>query len=156
MKKLITILASIFILSILFKSEKIISVMNENDNKGSGYELIFDEELLNFRNFKLKLGLFTSYEYNITKVYIKYPEYIDDILSDKEYYSFNSNNFNNGLEKFKNEYIELLKNKYLYNEIEKDIDETKIYKVEIYAEDSAIKRFKDKYPLVKVKQIDKY
>ena len=154
MKKFIII--SIFFLFIILsnmESEKIKMTMATNDNHNL-YELNFSKENLNFRNIKLKLGLFTSYEYKITKVYIDYPENIKEYFLDKEYFSFDSENFNRGIEKLREEYNVLLKEKYLYDELEKDINNIKISKIEIYTQEDALTKFKSKYPNVTINRIN--
>ena len=127
-------------------------VMSVNSDDSNYYELIFDEELLNFRNFKLKLASFTSYEYNITKVYIKYSENVKDYFKNKEYFSFDNTNLNLGIEKIKNEYITVLKNNYLYTELDKDVNDVQIYKIDLYCNKDALTKLKTKFPKIKVKK----
>lgn len=153
MKKFI-IISIFFLFIILFNNSidetEMAMATNINDNY---YELIFKNEDLNFRNFKLKLGIFTSYEYKITKVYIDYNENIKEYFVDKEYISFDNTNFNLGIEKLKEEYNVMLKEKYLYDEIDKDINDIKISKVEIYTTQEALNKFKSKYPNVIINRI---
>ena len=142
-------LVSIFFLICLFLIPKNIDskmVMSDIENTNH-YELIFDDEILNFRNIKLKLGVFTSYDYNITKIYLKNNKNL------KEYFSFDSSNFNRGIEKLKYEYNLLLKENNLYDELDKDIDETIIERVEIYANEDALTKFEGKYPGVIIKKL---
>ena len=101
-KSLIIFFLIFFLLTTYFKtSNDSMSVMSINEYEDNHYELIFKDELLNFRNFKLKIAPITSYEYNITKVYIKYSDNIKKYFSDKEYFSFDNSNINIGLEKLK-------------------------------------------------------
>ena len=154
MKKLVVILIFFLAVSLLIpknNSEKMVmSDINDNDNH---YELIFKNENLNLRNFKLKLGVFTSYEYNITKIYIKYNDSIKEYFNDKEYFSFDSSNFNNGIEKLKEEYNVVLNENYLYDELDKDIENIVIEKVELYCEKAALNKFKEKYPNVIINRL---
>ena len=77
MKKLIILIFFLFCICCINESNETKMTM-ANINSNTHYELIFDNEMLNIRNFKLKLGLFTSYDYNITKVYINYNENIKE------------------------------------------------------------------------------
>ena len=153
MKKFI-IISIFFLFIILFNNSidetEMAMATNINDNY---YELIFKNEDLNFRNFKLKLGIFTSYEYKITKVYIDYKENIKEYFVDKEYISFDNTNFNLGIEKLKEEYNVMLKEKYLYDELDKDINDIKISKIELYTTQDALTKFKSKYPNVIINRI---
>lgn len=148
MKRLLIFLI-FFLFYILFvnKNVELKPVMTYENDNSSQYELLFDEELLNINNFKLKLGLFTKYDFRINKVYIKYKEKLKDYFKDKEYFSFDNSNINNGIESLKNEYNVILKNNYLYDESVEDIV---IEKVEVYADENSISELKKKYPLVKV------
>ena len=124
MKKITFILIFFLICIMLYpKQSNSKMVMSDINNNSNHYELIFNNENLNIGNFKLKLGLFTSYEYNITKVYIKYNDNVKEYFTNKEYFSFDSSNFNRGIEKLKNEYNLVLKQNYLYNELDKNINE---------------------------------
>lgn len=150
MKKILIIFLIFFIVIItnIKNNDESMTVMNVENIQSNHYELIFDNELLNFRNFKLKLASLTSYEYNITKVYINYTSDIK-----KEYFSFDNTNLNIGINKLKEEYTKVLKDNYLYDELDKDINDVVIKKVEVYAEEKAIKNLRLKYPKVIVKKI---
>ena len=141
MKKIIAFLIFFLIPINTYSTE--IPVFNEYNNY---YELDFKNENLDLGNFKLKMATFTSYEYNIKKVYIN--------NSIKEYYSFNNESFNDGIESLKEEYIENLKENYMYNELDNDINNTIISKVELYCEQDALTIFKKKYPKVIIKNIE--
>ena len=117
------------------------------------YQLDFTNDVLNFRNFKLKLGLFTSYNYYIKRVYIKYPENIKEKFSDKRYFSFDNSNFNDGIQRIKNEYSVLLRDKKLYDELEKNLDDVVIEKIDLYCELGALTKFKKKFPDVIVTEL---
>ena len=157
MKRFLIIFFFIFIFSIMcFKNnDKSISVMNFNEYEGNHYELIFENELLNFRNFKLKIAPITSYEYNITKVYIKYSENIKKYFKDKEYFSFNNSNINIGLDELKKEYTKILNDNYLYNELDKDINDVVINKIDVYMSPDAVKKLRIKYPKIIIKKNNK-
>ena len=147
MKKIIIIL-TFFLIYILFVNKKTdINPVMLYDDSSSYYELLFDEELLNINNFKLKVGMFTKYDFKVTKVYIKYKEKLKDYFSDKEYFSFDSSNINKGIENLKEEYNLVLKRNYLYDE---KIEDIVIEKVEVYSDDNTINIIKNKYPLVKI------
>lgn len=150
MKKILIIFSIFFLVVIanIKDNDESMTVMNTENIQSNHYELIFDNELLNFRNFKLKLASLTSYEYNITKVYINYTSDIK-----KEYFSFDNTNLNIGINKLKEEYTKVLKDNYLYDELDKDINDVVIKKVEVYAEEKAIKNLRLKYPKVIVKKI---
>ena len=154
MKKFIIFVTFFLLILILFNNYSVTKVkaIEDFDNSNNHYELIFDNELLNFRNIKLKLGLFTSYNYKITKVYIKYPNNIKDKI-DKEYFSFDDVNFNKGVEELELEYANILKSKYLFDELEKGINDVQISKIEIYVENDGINKFKNKYPNVIINRL---
>lgn len=134
MKKIIFLIFFLIVIINIPKEDKM--VFNEIINTDH-YELDFKEENLNIGNFKLKMATFTSYEYYIKRVYIK-----------DKYISFNNESFNIGIEKLKEEYIQILKDNHMYNELDKDINMTKIDKVEIYTQKAALNKFKEKYPKV--------
>lgn len=150
MKKILIIFSIffLFVITNISDNDESMTVMSTQNIQSNHYELIFDNELLNFRNFKLKLASLTSYEYNITKVYINYTSDIK-----KEYFSFDNTNLNIGINKLKEEYIKVLKDNYLYDELDKNINDVVIKKVEVYAEEKAIKNLRLKYPKVIVKKI---
>ena len=142
MKKFIVFL--IFFLFINVPSKDIM-VFNESENT-SYYELDFRNENLTLDNFKLKMATFTSYEYNIKKVYI------DNSI--KEYFSFDNTNINIGVEKLKKEYLNELKENYSYDRLDNDINMTRINKIELYCEEDALTIFRRKYPKVIIKRIE--
>lgn len=142
MKKFIVFL--IFFLFINVPSKEIM-VFNESENT-SYYELDFRNENLTLDNFKLKMATFTSYEYNIKKVYI------DNSI--KEYFSFDNTNINIGVEKLKKEYLNELKENYSYDRLDNDINMTRINKIELYCEEDALTIFRRKYPKVIIKRIE--
>lgn len=154
MKKLVVL--SIFFLIIISNfsyKEDIKTVMGNANNDNNHYELIFDKENLNLRNLKLKMSIFLSNEHNIKKIYLKYPEKLKDYFNNKKYFSFDNNNFNDGIQRLKEEYNVVLKENYLYDELNNDICDITIQKVEIYASKDALIKFKEKYPNVIVKYL---
>ena len=159
MKKLIYILMFFLVLSFIFYKiynkyiEDEVVMAEINDSNSFYYSLNFNSDALNFRNFKVKLGLFTSYNYYIKKVYIKYPQNIKEKLTDKKYFSFDNYNFNDGIQKVKNEYIILLRENHLYDELEKDLDNTMIERVDLYCDLDALTKFKKKFPNVIVTEL---
>ena len=154
MKKILIIFSIffLFVITNISDNNESMTVMNTENIQSNHYELIFDNELLNFRNFKLKIAPLTSYEYNITKVYINYSSVVEKYI-DKDYFLFDNTNLNIGINKLKEEYTKVLKDNYLYDELDKDINDVMIKKVEVYAEEKAIKNLRLKYPKVIVKKI---
>ncbi len=153
MKKIFTVLIFLSLIFIILESYmdntiKIKSVMSEEivSNTYSDYDLIFDKEILNLSNFKLKLALFTSYQYQIKRIYFDY-NYNKD-LNKKEYFSFIGNNLNEGIDNLREQYYLINNNKLITDNY------IKIRKIRIYTVDKAIEIFKDKYPKVKVDRIN--
>ena len=156
MKKVLISLFFLFCLFMLILNNEDESqfVMGEiTQNNSYYYELDFNNDILTFRNFKLKLGIFTSYNYYIKKVFIKYPGNIKDRLLDKKYFSFDNSNFNFGIERLKNEYIVMLKDNNLYDELDKDINDVVIEKVHLYCTRDALTKFMYKFPNVRVNEL---
>jgi len=154
MKKLIFIMIFFLFISFLIPKKDNSKMVMANINNTNYYRLIFNNENLNLGNFKLKIGLFTSYDTKIKKIYFKYNDNIKDYFKDKNYFSFDNSNFNIGIEKLKEEYNLVLKDNYLYNELDKDINTVTIKMVELYTESEAINKFKQKYPNVKILSIE--
>ena len=154
MKKLVVLLMFfLFIISNFFYKNDVKTVMG-NINNNNHYELIFDNENLNLKNFKLKMACILSNEHNIKKVYLKYPERIKEYFNNKEYFSFDNSNFNDGIQRLKEEYNIVLKENYLYDELDNNISDITIEKVEIYTSKDALTKFKEKYPNVIVKYLE--
>ena len=153
MKKLIIFL-TFFLCLLIFDNHKenleFTMVDSEDDNY---YSLLFDDENLCIRNFKLKLAVFSPYENKVMKVYIKYPTKISENLKDKIYFSFDNTNMNRGIEKLKQEYTLLLKEKNVFDMLDGNIDDTKIYKLELFATKDALIKFTSKYPSVKIQKM---
>lgn len=114
------------------------------------YELIFDEEILNLSNFKLKMALFTSSNCNIKKIYINYPYNVKEYFKGKEYISVTGNNLNYIIDLIKEEYTNVLKENNSYEEGYTD-NNISINKVVIQSGAEVIDKFKIKYPKVKIK-----
>ena len=61
---------------------------------------------------------------------------------------------NTGIDALKKEYLNVLSSNYLYNELEKDINDVSIESVDVYAEESVINNFKNKFKNVIVEKIN--
>ena len=129
------------------------TVFMENERNGNHYKLIFSKEPLTIRTIKLKLTPFINNGY-ITKIYVKYDENLKDYFKDKEYFSFDNSSINTGIDTLKKEYLNVLSSNYLYNELEKDINDVSIESVDVYAEESVINNFKNKFKNVIVEKIN--
>mgnify|MGYP004613361949 FL=1 len=154
MFKVILIIALILFLSLFIgKNNDSKTVFMENERNGNHYKLIFSKEPLTIRTIKLKLTPFINNGY-ITKIYVKYDENLKDYFKDKEYFSFDNSSINTGIDTLKKEYLNVLSSNYLYNEIEKDINDVSIESVDVYAEESVINNFKNKFKNVIVEKIN--
>lgn len=125
----------------------------ENERNGNHYKLIFSKEPLTIRTIKLKLTPFINNGY-ITKIYVKYDENLKDYFKDKEYFSFDNSSINIGIDTLKKEYLNVLSSNYLYNELEKNINDVSIESVDVYAEESVINNFKNKFKNAIVEKIN--
>lgn len=158
MKKFL--ISSILIIILLFS----IFLFKENENdipvmgdvrvykiKDGEYMLNFEDEGLTLSNLKLKLAVFTSYKSIIKRIYINYPNNSKEYFNNKEYFSFNNEDINEGISKIKEEYIRILEENNAYNLIE-NLSESNISinKVLVQTELEALDKFKNKYPNVKV------
>lgn len=154
MFKVILIIALIlFLFLFIGKNNNSKTVFMENERNGNHYKLIFSKEPLTIRTIKLKLTPFINNGY-ITKIYVKYDENLKDYFKDKEYFSFDNSSINTGIDTLKKEYLNILNSNYLYNEIEKDINDVSIESVDVYAEESVINNFKNKFKNVTVEKIN--
>lgn len=154
MFKVILIIALIlFLFLFIGKNNNSKTVFMENERNGNHYKLIFSKEPLTIRTIKLKLTPFINNGY-ITKIYVKYDENLKDYFKDKEYFSFDNSSINTGIDTLKKEYLNVLSSNYLYNEIEKDINDVSIESVDVYAEESVINNFKNKFKNVIVEKIN--
>ena len=154
MFKVILIIALILFLFIFIgKNNDSKTVFMENERNGNHYKLIFSKEPLTIRTIKLKLTPFINNGY-ITKIYVKYDENLKDYFKDKEYFSFDNSSINTGIDTLKKEYLNVLSSNYLYNELEKDINDVSIESVDVYAEESVINNFKNKFKNVIVEKIN--
>lgn len=146
MKKLFIILIFFLIISTMGNNNYDVTAMSINSNYDD-CELIFENENLNLRNIKLKLALFSNHDSYIKKVYIKYNMKVKDYF-DKEYFSFDNTDFNLGIEKIINEYNEVLKDNYVYDETLTDINNIQIEKVILSTNKDILNKFIIKYPKV--------
>ena len=152
--KIILIIILFLFLSIFIgKNNDSKTVFMENERNGNHYKLIFSKEPLTIRTIKLKLTPFINNGY-ITKIYVKYDENLKDFFKDKEYFSFDNSSINTGIDTLKNEYLNVLSSNYLYNELEKNINDVSIESVDVYAEESVINNFKNKFKNVIVEKIN--
>ena len=152
--KIILIIILFLFLSIFIgKNNDSKTVFMENERNGNHYKLIFSKEPLTIRTIKLKLTPFINNGY-ITKIYVKYDENLKDYFKDKEYFSFDNSSINTGIDTLKKEYLNVLNSNYLYNEIEKDINDVSIESVDVYAEESVINNFKNKFKNVIVEKLN--
>jgi len=152
--KIILIIILFLFLSIFIgKNNDSKTVFMENERNDNHYKLIFSKEPLTIRTIKLKLTPFINNGY-ITKIYVKYDENLKDYFKDKEYFSFDNSSINTGIDTLKNEYLNVLSSNYLYNEIEKNINDVSIESVDVYAEESVINNFKNKFKNVIVEKVN--
>lgn len=152
-KIILIIILFIFIFIFIEKNNDSKTVFMENERNGNHYKLIFSKEPLTIRTIKLKLTPFINNGY-ITKIYVKYDENLKDFFKDKEYFSFDNSSINTGIDTLKKEYLNVLSSNYLYNELEKDINDVSIESVDVYAEESVINNFKNKFKNVIVEKIN--
>lgn len=152
-KIILIIILFLFLFIFIEKNNDSKTVFMENERNGNHYKLIFSKEPLTIRTIKLKLTPFINNGY-ITKIYVKYDENLKDFFKDKEYFSFDNSSINTGIDNLKKEYLNVLSSNYLYNEIEKDINDVSIESVDVYAEESVINNFKNKFKNVIVEKIN--
>lgn len=152
-KIILIIILFLFLFIFIGKNNDSKTVFMENERNGNHYKLIFSKEPLTIRTIKLKLTPFINNGY-ITKIYVKYDENLKDFFKDKEYFSFDNSSINTGIDTLKKEYLNVLSSNYLYNEIEKNINDVSIESVDVYAEESVINNFKNKFKNVIVEKIN--
>ena len=152
-KIILIIILFLFLFIFIGKNNDSKIVFMENERNGNHYKLIFSKEPLTIRTIKLKLTPFINNGY-ITKIYVKYDENLKDYFNDKEYFSFDNSSINTGIDTLKKEYLNVLSSNYLYNELEKDINDVSIESVDVYAEESVINNFKNKFKNVIVEKIN--
>ena len=152
-KIILIIILFLFLFIFIGKNNDSKTVFMENERNGDHYKLIFSKEPLTIRTIKLKLTPFINNGY-ITKIYVKYDENLKDYFRDKEYFSFDNSSINTGIDNLKKEYLNVLSSNYLYNEIEKDINDVSIESVDVYAEESVINNFKNKFKNAIVEKIN--
>ena len=152
-KIILIIILFLFLFIFIGKNNDSKTVFMENERNGNHYKLIFSKEPLTIRTIKLKLTPFINNGY-ITKIYVNYDENLKDYFKNKEYFSFDNSSINTGIDTLKKEYLNVLNSNYLYNEIEKDINDVSIESVDVYAEESVINNFKNKFKNVIVEKIN--
>lgn len=152
-KIILIIILFLFLFIFIGKNNDSKTVFMENERNGDHYKLIFSKEPLTIRTIKLKLTPFINNGY-ITKIYVKYDENLKDYFKKKEYFSFDNSSINTGIDTLKKEYLNVLSSNYLYNEIEKNINDVSIESVDVYAEESVINNFKNKFKNVIVEKVN--
>lgn len=152
-KIILIIILFLFLFIFIGKNNDSKTVFMENERNGNHYKLIFSKEPLTIRTIKLKLTPFINNGY-ITKIYVKYDENLKDYFKDKEYFSFDNSSINIGIDTLKKEYLNVLSSNYLYNELEKNVNDVSIESVDVYAEESVINNFKNKFKNVIVEKIN--
>lgn len=152
-KIILIIILFLFLFIFIGKNNDSKTVFMENKRNDNHYKLIFSKEPLTIKTIKLKLTSFINNGY-ITKIYVKYDENLKDYFKDKEYFSFDNSSINTGIDTLKKEYLNVLSSNYLYNELEKDINDVSIESVDVYAEESVINNFKNKFKNVIVEKIN--
>ncbi len=152
-KIILIIILFLFLFIFIGKNNDSKTVFMENERNGNHYKLIFSKEPLTIRTIKLKLTPFINNGY-ITKIYVKYDENLKDYFKNKEYFSFDNSSINTGIDTLKKEYLNVLSSNYLYNELEKNINDVSIESVDVYAEESVINNFKNKFKNVIVEKIN--
>ena len=152
-KIILIIILFLFLFIFIEKNNDSKTVFMENERNGNHYKLIFSKEPLTIRTIKLKLTPFINNGY-ITKIYVKYDENLKDYFKDKEYFSFDNSSINTGIDTLKKEYLNVLSSNYLYNELEKNINDVSIESVDVYAEESVINNFKNKFKNVIVEKLN--
>ena len=152
-KIILIIILFLFLFIFIGKNKDSKTVFMENERNVNHYKLIFSKEPLTIRTIKLKLTPFINNGY-ITKIYVNYDENLKDFFKDKEYFSFDNSSINTGIDTLKKEYLNVLSSNYLYNELEKNINDVSIESVDVYAEESVINNFKNKFKNVIVEKIN--
>lgn len=152
-KIILIVILFLFLFIFIGKNNDSKTVFMENERNGNHYKLIFSKEPLTIRTIKLKLTPFINNGY-ITKIYVNYDENLKDYFKNKEYFSFDNSSINTGIDTLKKEYLNVLSSNYLYNELEKDINDVSIESVDVYAEESVINNFKNKFKNVIVEKIN--
>lgn len=161
MKKILTLLILFSVIMICLEINKnsletksVMDYISLNDSYYE-YNLNFDKEILNLENFKLKLATFTSYNYQIKKIYPSYDEKYKEYFKNKEYFIFNSTNLNDCIDNIREEYLNIIKKSNLEHDIDSITDNYIIIKkVNIYTSEESINKFKIKYPTVTIDRID--
>ena len=129
-----------------------LSVMSEirtYNNIQNKYELIFDDEVLNLSNFKLKMANFSNNSSNIREIYLNYPNNLKDYFKDIKYISVTGNDLNEIIKIIKERYEEVLIKNNVYERGYTD-NNISINKVILESNIQIVDKFKIKYPNVKI------
>lgn len=129
-----------------------LSVMSEirtYNNIQNKYELIFDDEVLNLSNFKLKMANFSNNSSNIREIYLNYPNNLKDYFKDIKYISVTGNDLNEIIKIIKEKYEEVLIKNNVYERGYTN-NNISINKVILESNIQIVDKFKIKYPNVKI------
>ncbi len=129
-----------------------LSVMSEirtYNNIQNKYELIFDDEVLNLSNFKLKMANFSNNSSNIREIYLNYPNNLKDYFKDIKYISVTGNDLNELIKIIKERYEEVLIKNNVYERGYTN-NNISINKVILESSIQIVDKFKIKYPNVKI------
>ena len=129
-----------------------LSVMSEirtYNNIQNKYELIFDDEVLNLSNFKLKMANFSNNSSNIREIYLNYPNNLKDYFKDIKYISVTGNDLNELIKIIKERYEEVLIKNNVYERGYTN-NNISINKVILESNIQIVDKFKIKYPNVKI------
>lgn len=129
-----------------------LSVMSEirtYNNIQNKYELIFDDEVLNLSNFKLKMANFSNNSSNIREIYLNYPNNLKDYFKDIKYISVTGNDLNEIIKIIKERYEEVLIKNNVYERGYTN-NNISINKVILESSIQIVDKFKIKYPNVKI------
>ena len=135
MKKIIVIFILLMIVFIINKSETIVSVFNDND--------IYDIYYLNFKDTNLNTNNFLDYFDNINIDVLKIEPYINPLYINKftfDEYLFNYSGKSNNIKKFKEKYLEELKQINYDEYIKYSINGIKINMVKVFTSKEEINK----------------
>lgn len=156
MKKIISLFIIIFFIILIINNtsdnKNVISTMKYEDdsNISNIYYLDYSDEVLSTNNFKLKISPLKYYNYVIRKIYPKYNGHV------KEYFTYDFSN-SNSIDDFKEDYIKILRDNHMYEEIDKTKMTGIIIKgLEVYTTKEAIDNYLKKYPKVKYTEKREY
>ena len=134
-------------------NEVLNSLLREYDQKKLKAELDLDERKKNLYKLIPRLEKIdeelNSFAFKTAKSILN-----NSTLSDNTNNCYTVENLKQKIDTLKKEYLNVLSSNYLYNEIEKDINDVSIESVDVYAEESVINNFKNKFKNVIVEKIN--